>query len=163
MNDVVTGARVDVTIPVDLPRERVWELVTDVLRYGDWSPECDHTEWLQGGGPKVGARFSGHNTISDEISFTTVCEVTEMRQYESFAWAVLDGAEDVRRPGSIWRYELVPGAAGGTLLRQTFEHGPGDSGARKAADRDPKAMAARLAQLCENMTTSITRMVAGEK
>lgn len=44
--DNVTGAQVELSLLVNLPRPRLWELVTDVARYGEWSPECEYTGWL---------------------------------------------------------------------------------------------------------------------
>ena len=42
--------------------ERVYEMVADLPRMGEWSPECQRVEWLEGSnGPSVGARFIGHN------------------------------------------------------------------------------------------------------
>jgi hypothetical protein len=41
--------------------ERVWDLVSDVTRVGEFSPETFEAEWLGGAsGPEVGARFRGH-------------------------------------------------------------------------------------------------------
>ena len=48
---------VEVEIFVDAPPQRVWELVTDIVLLGEWSPEYDGGEWLdsaagpRGGGP----------------------------------------------------------------------------------------------------------------
>src|SRR5919197_4969489 len=54
------------TIAVELsiaaPPAQVWELVTDLQLMGDWSPEYQGGEWLDGAtGPVVGARFKGRN------------------------------------------------------------------------------------------------------
>jgi uncharacterized protein YndB with AHSA1/START domain len=43
------------------PPEKVWELVSDVTRIGEFSPETFEAEWLDGAtGPAVGAKFRGH-------------------------------------------------------------------------------------------------------
>src|SRR5258708_6330417 len=42
--------------------EVVYDLVADVTRMGEWSPECVGCEWVDGAtGPAVGARFRGRN------------------------------------------------------------------------------------------------------
>lgn len=47
---------------IDAPPEVVYDLVADVTRMGEWSPECTRGEWLNGAtGPAVGARFKGSN------------------------------------------------------------------------------------------------------
>jgi hypothetical protein len=64
MTNAVTGAPTDLSLLVDLPTERLWELVTDVARYRLWSPECVHAEWLGAAHvrpPEVGNRFAAHN------------------------------------------------------------------------------------------------------
>lgn len=43
-------------------RERLWEMVSDVTRMGDWSPETTTAVWTGGAtGPAVGAKFRGSN------------------------------------------------------------------------------------------------------
>ena len=45
-------------IDIAAPPEAVWDLISDVTRMGDWSPECYRCTWLDGGtGPRAGARF----------------------------------------------------------------------------------------------------------
>jgi len=47
---------------VDATPEVVYDLVSDVTRMGEWSPECVACEWVDGAtGPVVGARFRGRN------------------------------------------------------------------------------------------------------
>lgn len=160
--DEVTGARVEIAVLVELSRERLWERATDVPRYGDWSPECVHTEWLQlPPGPRPGGRFSGRNRFPNGFEATTLCLVTEVRRPEAFEWAVLDPSEDPDRPGSIWRYELTQAGENRTLLRHIFTHGPGDTGARTGAARSSTALAARLDQIRANMAASLSAMLDG--
>ena len=43
---------------IEAPPAHVWELVTDIVRMGQWSPEYQGGEWLDGAtGPAVGSRF----------------------------------------------------------------------------------------------------------
>ena len=56
---------------------RVWSMVTDVTRMGEWSPETEGAEWIDGAtGPAVGARFKGHNR-KGRTRWSTTCEVIE--------------------------------------------------------------------------------------
>ena len=42
--------------------EAVYDLVADMPRMGEWSPECHRVEWTHGAtDAAVGARFAGHN------------------------------------------------------------------------------------------------------
>ncbi|WP_052852777.1 SRPBCC family protein [Streptomyces avicenniae] len=166
MHDLVTGARTEVALTVPLPRERVWELITDVTRHGTWSPECYHAAWLPPTASAIrpGNRFEGRNRFPDGRVTRVVCEVTEAVAPVVFAWAVLDAHDDPARPLALWRYELGPaGAADRTEVRHSFVHGPGDSGARVAALRDPGTLAGRLAQLRDNMAVSLAALAGCPK
>lgn len=53
--------RDSVTVTMQAPIEEVWDLVSDVTRIGEFSPETFEAEWLDGAdGPATGARFRGH-------------------------------------------------------------------------------------------------------
>src|SRR5436190_22829910 len=42
--------------------DKVYELVSDITRMGEWSPECYRCSWTKGAtGPEVGARFKAKN------------------------------------------------------------------------------------------------------
>lgn len=164
MSDLVTGASVTVTMDVALPADKVWGLVTDVARYGQHSPECVSAAWLEPAPdePTVGAGFVGTNLFGGQFRTQTVCVVSEARRPDTFAWAVLDDAWDPARPGSWWRYELLPGEAPDhTRLRHTFTHGPGNTGMRAGAERDAAAVHQRLVQIRENITVALGRMTGG--
>lgn len=46
-----------VTLHIDAPPERVWKLVSDITKMGEYSPEVIEAEWTRGAtGPEVGAR-----------------------------------------------------------------------------------------------------------
>ena len=159
--DTVTGTQVAVALIVPIPRERMWDLITAVDRIGEWSPETTAARWSDPAArPDPGARFSGHNRFPNGFESTVTCVVTEAQRPDVFAWAVLDDAGQV---GSTWRYELRDGnEPDSTEVRHSFTHGPGLTGAREAADADPRALEQRLVTLCRNMTTTITAMTATE-
>jgi len=53
---------VSVTKEIAATPERVWALVTDLPRMGEWSPENRGGEWIKGAtGAAVGAQFKGKN------------------------------------------------------------------------------------------------------
>ncbi len=162
VEDAVTGARTELTRTVDLSQERLWELITDVTRFGEWSPECIYGAWLDiaSPGPPVGARFEGRSRYPDGFVSKVVCQVTAAQPPDVFAWIVLDDTEDPERPGSLWRYELTPaGTPGRTRLMHSFEHGPGTTGTRLAAERDPSSLPQRLQAMNDNMAATIEAMV----
>ena len=97
--------------------EKVYELLCDVTRMGDWSPECFRCEWL---GDAVsahrGARFRGHNRRG-WIRWSTECTVTHYEPYRVFGF---EAKPPVGKAQSRWRFELEP-EAGCTVLREAFE------------------------------------------
>ena len=49
-------------VQVDASPEAVYDLVADVTRMGEWSPECVGCDWIDdANGPVPGARFRGRN------------------------------------------------------------------------------------------------------
>jgi uncharacterized protein YndB with AHSA1/START domain len=160
MTDLVTGAEVTIARTVPVPRERMWELITAVGRIGEWSPETIGADW-DGAEPalKPGARFHGHNRFPNGFQGTIVCEITEVSPLTVFAWSALDGEGEA---GSLWRYQLTDGAEPGTtVVRQTFRHGPGQTGVRAPAEAEPGTLDDRLVTLCGNMLTTIAAMAEG--
>lgn len=166
-NDV-TGARVDVETTVDMAPEQFWALITDVSRIGEWSPEVVKAAWLEGdaAAPRVGDRFKGSCEYPDGFAAVLQCVVTESEPGRAFSWVVLDGDADPERPGSVWSYELQPGAVpGSTLVRHSFVHGAGTTGLRTAIERDPAnaeaCLEGRLGQLRMNMISTLDAMARG--
>jgi hypothetical protein len=113
--------RGSVTVHMTASPDVVWNLISDVTRIGEFSPETFEAQWLDGAtGPKVGARFRGHvkrNGIGP--IYWTTCKVTSCEPDRDFGFAVL--AKDSAT--NTWRYELV-GRDGGTDVTESFELPP---------------------------------------
>ncbi|HEV2634646.1 MAG TPA: SRPBCC family protein [Actinocrinis sp.] len=166
MDDLVTGVTTAVQLTVDLPPDQVWDLVTDVTRIGEWSPEVAGGAWVHRAGlvPQAGDGFQGHNRFPNGLTATVDCLVTQADRPALFEWVVLDDANDPDRPGSIWRYDLRADGAG-TAVNHTFTHGSGDSGLRSGVEDNPDladdVIAERLATLHRNMTQTLRAMTGG--
>lgn len=106
----------DVSMEIAASPDRVWELVSDVRRMGEWSPVCVRCEWTGGpAGPAVGARFVGYNRQSG-LRWSRECEVTACEPGKEFAFRTLyKGAEATR-----WSYSLEPSGSG-TKLTESYE------------------------------------------
>lgn len=98
--------------------EQLWDMITDVTRMGEWSPETERAEWLDGAtGPAVGAKFKGHNRHG-RAKWSTTCEVIEAERGRVFAFAVGGAA----RPSTVWRYTFEPAPGAGTVkVTESFE------------------------------------------
>jgi uncharacterized protein YndB with AHSA1/START domain len=110
-----------VTVHMAAPADRVWDLISDVTRIGEFSPETFEAKWVGGAtGPQAGAQFRGHvkrNGIGPV--YWTTCTVVACEPGREFAFGV--GA-----PGkalNTWRYVLKP-TADGTNVTESFELTP---------------------------------------
>ena len=99
---------VSVERAVAAPPERVWDLISDVSRMGEWSPETTTCEWIKGAsGPAVGARFRGTNRVGSR-RWSTTCVVTEAVPARSFAFRSVVGPV----PIADWSYRIDATADG---------------------------------------------------
>jgi uncharacterized protein YndB with AHSA1/START domain len=103
------GSPVAVTVEVAAPPERVWALVSDVTRMGEWSPETTACDWVgDADGPEVGARFRGRNQIGWR-RWSTTCTVTAADPGRRFAFRV---ASVGGLPVADWSFEMAPTEGG---------------------------------------------------
>jgi uncharacterized protein YndB with AHSA1/START domain len=104
------------SIEVRAAPEMVWQLVADITRMGEWSPECVRAEWEGGAtGPVVGAHFHGYNRAGS-FEWDVPGVVTECEPGRIFAFAVPRDGDSINR----WCFELAP-AANGTTLTESFD------------------------------------------
>ena len=111
-----------VTVAMDAPAEKVWNLVADVRNTGKFSPETFEAEWLDGAtGPALGAKFRGH-VKRNELGpvYWTTCRVTACDPGRDFGFEVLIGD----RPVNNWHYRFVP-AGDGTEVTESFRMSEG--------------------------------------
>jgi len=134
-----TGARyadtptVEATTWIDADPARVWSLVSDIQLMTTLSNELQAVEWLEGAdGPRVGARFVGHNEHDAFGRWSTTSQVVVYEAGREFAWAV----GDPEYPSATWRFSLTP-RDGGTALTYWMQMGPGRSGLSAAIDAMP--------------------------
>jgi Polyketide cyclase / dehydrase and lipid transport len=111
--------RGSVTVHMAAPAGRVWDLVSDITRTGEFSPETFEAEWLHGAaGPAAGARFRGHVRRNGRWPvYWTTCTVIASNPGREFAFTV---AGPGRTTVNTWRYELRPHAEG-TDVTESFE------------------------------------------
>ena len=104
------ATRGQASIHIDASPEHVYDLVSDVTRMREWSPETQRCTWVVGAGPVVGARFKGHNRRG-RARWSNTLEVIAAETGVEFAFrrAVLHcGVCD-------WRYRMEPSGTGTTL------------------------------------------------
>ncbi|HEY0903691.1 MAG TPA: SRPBCC family protein [Marmoricola sp.] len=110
--------RGSVTVQMAASPEVVWDLVSDVTRIGEFSPETFEARWTRGAtGPEVGAYFKGH-VRRNEVGpvYWTLCRVTECAPGRDFGFVVEVRGQDVNH----WRYQLHETITG-TAVTESFE------------------------------------------
>jgi uncharacterized protein YndB with AHSA1/START domain len=111
----------EVSVWMDAPPAEVWDLVSDVTRIGEFSPETFEAKWTRGStGPEVGAYFAGHvkrNGVGP--TYWSPCRVTKCEPEEVFEFSVGTDAITVNN----WGYRLQP-QDGGTLVTEYFRLEP---------------------------------------
>ncbi len=133
----------------------VWPLITDIDVPARFSSEYRGGEWLDGArGPRVGARFRGHNRNDYMGAWHTTSQVIECDEPSRYAWVV----SDPDRPNSTWRF-LVTQSKAGTRIRFEVVLGPGPSGLTAVIGERPHERDAligwRLRDLRRNMQTVV--------
>jgi uncharacterized protein YndB with AHSA1/START domain len=110
-----------VTVHMAAPPDRVWALVSDVTRIGEFSPETFEAQWLDGAtGPAAGARFRGHVKRNGRgPTYWTTCRVIDCEPGKSFGFAVVNGGRDI----NTWRYQLAA-SGDGTDVTESFQLAP---------------------------------------
>jgi hypothetical protein len=90
------------------PRE-LYDIVADVTRTGERSPECHTCTWLPGLPPAtLGARFRGHNRAR-HLRWSRVCEVVAADPGTEFAFrTVPERVDPTRRDSTTWSYTFTP-------------------------------------------------------
>jgi ligand-binding SRPBCC domain-containing protein len=137
------------TLDINAPAEKVWALVADLPRMGEWSPENTGGKWVKGAaGPALGAVFKGNNKNGVRRWSTTVT-VVACEPSKVFEFAVTSGPLKV----ATWRYDFEQTDAGCRVTESwadqrkpwflTVARVMGDHSARHAE----KEMAATLANL----------------
>jgi uncharacterized protein YndB with AHSA1/START domain len=96
--------------------ERVYDLVSDLPRMGEFSPECYRVEWLNGADrPAAGVRFRGHNRVGP-LRWSRLGTVITAKPGREFCFAT----EEEGRKATVWRYQLTPSPAG-TVATESFD------------------------------------------
>lgn len=110
------GTTGEARVHISAPPEKVYDLVSDVTRMGEWSPETAKAEWIgDATGPAVGARFKGTNKRG-LVRWSTKPEVVAAEPGREFSF-VTKGMG----PSTKWSYRFDTSADGGSDVIESFE------------------------------------------
>ena len=103
----------EVSLHIDAPPERIYEIVSDIAQMGRLSPECTGGTWLDGAtGPAVGARFKGSNKRG-VARWSTTNEVVAAEPGRLFSF-------ETQQSAARWTYRMEPEGTG-TVVTETRE------------------------------------------
>jgi hypothetical protein len=106
---------VSVEREIDAPADAVYDLVSDVTRMGDYSPENTGARWLgDATGPEVGARFKGTNQLG-WLRWSTTPTITAAERGREFAFVVPG------RSGATWTYRFEPAGRGVRVVESVHQ------------------------------------------
>ena len=105
--------RGEVSVRIEAPPERVYDLVADLGSAPTRSDEVQACLWLEGPPPgTVGSRFRGRNRAG-LIRWSRICEVVTATRGEQFAFrTVPEQLDPTRRDSCIWGYHFEPDGTG---------------------------------------------------
>lgn len=114
----------EVTVHMDAPAERIWALVSDITRTGQFSPETIDAEWLDGAtAPAAGVRFRGRVKRNGRgPTYWTKCTILVADPGREFTFAVSLAGKTV----NTWKYRFTP-TGDGTDVTESFTLAPTSS------------------------------------
>ncbi len=94
-----------VGLEIHAPAELLYDLVSDLPRVGEWSPECEGVDW-EGDvtAPVAGTTFVGHNAVGPgrRIRYSRHGSVLVADRGRHFEFITDEGG----RPSTVWRYQF---------------------------------------------------------
>ncbi len=106
----------EASLTIAAPAERLYDLISDLPRMGEWSPENCGGKWVKGAtAPVVGARFRGRNRKGWR-RWTTLVTVVIAEPAKEFAFDVTGGPWKVAR----WGYRFTP-TDGATVVTEYWD------------------------------------------
>jgi hypothetical protein len=102
---------------IDAPAEELYDVISDITRTPDLSPEIVACEWLDGAtGPAVGARFRATNHAGRGPDWHNVPVVTVAERGRQFAFSRTEKVAGA----IVWRY-VFTSEGNGTRVIESYE------------------------------------------
>ncbi len=115
------SADVAVSRDVGASSDAVWNMVSDLPRMAEWSPENEGGAWIKGAtGPVPGAAFRGSNRNGSK-SWKTVAKVVDAEPGRRFSFRVTA----MGLPVALWEYDITPTDTGCRVTESWTDLRPG--------------------------------------
>jgi hypothetical protein len=142
-------------IHIRVAPEPLYDMVSDVTRMGEWSPETIRCEWLDGATAAApGARFKGTNKRGI-FRWSTKPEVVSADRGKELSFETKSSG-----PSTRWTYRFAPAPDGGTDLTEEFETLDDPSGILTFVERRLMRIEDRKADLEAGMQRTLERIKA---
>ena len=137
-------------IDIDAPTEKVWQLITDLRRMSEWSPQCLMMKPL--GPVQQGTRTVNLNRRK-RVFWPTTSTITEVVPQRKFAFRI-------RANNTVWSYELEPTATGTRVVESRHA----ENGVKPMSTLGVKLLMGGVPsfdrEMVEGMNTSLARIKA---
>ncbi len=100
------------TVSINAAPEKVWPLVANLDRQGEWSPKPYRVEWQSGGPNAVGSTFRSIGWLPQESEHVMEGVVKVNQPMKTFEVTTHDDKEEWTN-----RYELAPSGSGTTVTK----------------------------------------------
>jgi len=138
-------------IEIDASPEFVFDLVADVVRTAEYSPECRQVNWIPPNtGPAEGAKFRGQNRRRPFPRWWREARITKTQPGREFAFETLPGRGPYNDT-TIWTYVFESTPAGTRVTESAELHGPRWIGVLDRLTGGPRAIE-------RNIETSLTEL-----
>jgi uncharacterized protein YndB with AHSA1/START domain len=137
-------------IDIDAPIETVWQLITDLRRMSEWSPQCVMMKPL-------GRVHQGTRTVNlnrrKRVFWATTSTITEVVPQRKFAFRI-------NANNAVWSYELEPTAKGTHVVESRHA----ENGVKPMSALGVKLLLGGVPsfdrEMVEGMNTSLARIKA---
>lgn len=144
----------------------VYDVVSDLARSGEWSPECRGGTW-SGAPGAVGSVFRGENYRAEDVvgwaplvrgTWYTEAEVVEADGAHTFRWAMLTHTGATQ--SSVWGFRVEP-AGSGSVLHHEFEMSQATEGIHEIVrDLDEAARARFVTEWGAKLVSDVRQTLA---
>ena len=142
----------ETSIEIAAPASTLYDMVSDIGRMGEWSPESTGGRWADGATGAVGDWFTGQNQTS-ERAWERECQVAAAEPGRDFTF-VTGGLE---QSWTWWSYEFEPASDTATTVTERWwiiNKSPAIAAA------SPEQFAARAAYTLQMMETTLAALKA---
>ncbi len=107
----------EASLVINASADTLYDMVSDITRMGEWSPENRGGKWLKGAThAEPGARFRGNNKRG-LARWPTTCEIVSADRGKRFAFDVLVAGRHYTR----WAYDFEPAGDGATKVTESHK------------------------------------------